>query len=177
MRKITLYIATSLDGFIARKDGSVDWLDSVGHVEGEDYGYSKFYKSIDTVLMGNGTYRWIVDAGVPFPYPDKKNYVFSKQQTGSNEHVTFISEDIGLFTKKLKEDAGHGIWLVGGAQVNSTLLNAKLIDEMIITTIPIALGEGIPLFGYRPNDEFYWKLKIVVSFDNGISQSTYTLTN
>ena len=149
MRKLVLYIATSLDGYIAGPNGELDWLDpGDGHNPGGqlDYGYKEFYESIDTTLMGNSTYP--ITLTVPeFPYPDKTNYVFTRGAPPPDApHVRFVSGDIAAFVGSLKEEAGRNIWLVGGGQVNAVMLNNGLIDEMILTVFPIALGEGIPLF-------------------------------
>jgi dihydrofolate reductase len=82
MRKLILYIAASLDNYIATTDGGVNWLnDNELELPEEDYGYGDFYRTIDTTLMGNNTYRFIMNHDVPFPYPDKKNYVFSRSRT------------------------------------------------------------------------------------------------
>ena len=148
MRKIILYSACSLDNFIARQDGSVDWLDDPKYfLEGEDYGYHKFYETIDTTLMGNTTYQEILGFDVPFPYPDKTNYVFSRfKEHRDTEHVKFISTGVVDFVKAIKASEGKDIWLVGGAQINGILLKEQLVDKIYLTIIPIALGKGIPLF-------------------------------
>ena len=143
MRKLKLYIAASLDGYIAGPNGEIDWLEIAGEL---DYGYAEFYESIDTTLMGSSTYR--VTLSVPeFPYPDKASYVFTRSAPPRDtEHVRFVSGDIAGFARSLKEQAGRSIWLVGGGQVNTIMLNAGLIDEIILTSFPLVLGSGIPLF-------------------------------
>jgi dihydrofolate reductase len=148
MRKIVLYIAASLDGYIARPDGSTEWLhDERYSLPNEDYGYSSFLKTIDTTLMGHSTYKVILGFDMPFPYPDKSNYVFSRSAThAAAEHVTFVSDDVVAFVEQLKQQPGKAMWLIGGGQINTLLLNATLIDEIILTYIPIVLGQGIPLF-------------------------------
>ena len=111
-----------------------------------DYGYKNFYASIDTTLMGYSTFK--VTQTVPeFPYPDKTNFVFTRSAPPlDTPYVRFISGDIVSFVHSLKKEAGKGIWLVGGGQVNTVMLNGGLIDEMILTIFPLALGEGIRLF-------------------------------
>jgi dihydrofolate reductase len=140
-RKIKLFIASSLDGYIAKEDGSVDWLPQSG-----DSGYDNFYKSIDIVLMGKKTYEQILTFG-KFPYKDKISYVFTRNpnQKKKDENVEFTSE-VEEFTKKLILSSGKDIWLVGGADIISTFLNLKFVDEIILSVIPVALGKGIPLF-------------------------------
>jgi dihydrofolate reductase len=150
MRKITLYSALSVDGFIAAADGNIDWLHNEAYaLEGEDFGYGAFYASIDTTLQGNKTYRQVASFDVPFPYAGKTNYVFSRSSQPAAEHVVFVQEDLVTFVRQLKVQAGGGIWLVGGGQLNGLLLQAGLIDELYLTFIPVALGEGIGLFGKR----------------------------
>jgi len=149
VKKIKLYIAVSIDGYIAMPDGNVDWLSDPAQTKKNpgDYGYEEFYDSIDTTLMGYNTYLEIKGFGIPFPYPDKKNYVFSRHHKKlEKDPVRFIRSDIIPFVKGLKKEKGKDIWLVGGGQINGILLQAGLIDEMIITTIPVILGNGIPLF-------------------------------
>ena len=143
MRRLKLYTAASLDGYIAGPNGEIDWLDVDG---GLDYGYAELYQSIDTTLMGSSTYR--VALGAPeFPYPDKTNYVFTREAPPPDtEHVRFVSGDIAGFVRSLKREAGRAIWLVGGGQVNTVMLNAGLIDDVILTSFPLVLGDGIPLF-------------------------------
>lgn len=166
-----LYVAASLDSYIARPDGNVDWLnDPELQLPGEDYGYQDFYGSIDTTLMGHRTYRAILGFDVPFPYPDKTNYVFSRSATKAKSgDVTFISGDVSAFVHTLKEMPGRDIWLIGGGQINTLLLERGLIDRMILTLIPLLLGQGIPLFhgkavetAFRPVSGHY--------FDNGVVQ-------
>lgn len=115
-RKLVLYIAQSLDGYIATKDDSLDWL---FQVEGEgDNGYSEFYETVDTILIGNRTYEWIMDYEKgDFPYKGKDCYVFSRTPKENTEYVQFIQEDILLFVNKLKKEAGKNIWMVGGGNL------------------------------------------------------------
>jgi dihydrofolate reductase len=148
MRKIKLYVAQSIDGYIATLDGGVEWLnDSLNEDSNNDYGYSNFYNSIDTTLMGYNTYKEILGFDVPFPYPDKENYVFSRNHTKQEDlPVKFVSSDICDFVSELKKSKGKDIWLIGGGKINKVLLNNDLIDEIIITIKTVILGEGIPLF-------------------------------
>lgn len=161
MRKVRLYIAQSLDGFIAREDGKVDWLEVEpgGEEPGTDYGYAEFLAQIDTTLMGYNTYREILGFGIPFPYPDKTNYVFSRNHKKEDENpVEFISSDATGFVANLKSDSGKDIWLIGGAELNRVLLDAGLIDEIIVTTKSTLLGSGIPLFGKgNESNGFYFQ--------------------
>jgi dihydrofolate reductase len=140
MRKIKLFIACSLDGYIAKEDGSVNWLP-----ENTDSGYDQFYSSIDTVLMGQKTYEQILTFG-KYPYKDKISYVFSRNPNQKkDENVEFTSE-VEEFTKKLVSSSGKDIWLVGGSEIASTFVNLKFVGELILSVIPVVLGKGIPLF-------------------------------
>lgn len=143
MRKLVLYIAVSLDGFIAGEGESLDWLDKV---EGQgDNGYEAFYDGVDTLLMGRKTYDWIMDHA-EFPYAGKECYVFSHEPRENTSDVTFVSGEVASFASRLKEQPGKEIWLVGGGNLLRPLLEAGLVDEMILTIAPVVLGKGIPLF-------------------------------
>jgi dihydrofolate reductase len=147
MKNIVLYIATSLDGYIARDDHSIDWLPTPEESLGEDHGYAAFYDSIDTTIMGKRTYDIVLAHGVQNPYPEKKNYVFTRSPLHlSNEDIEYVSGDIVEFARNLKRAPGKDIWLVGGGEINTLLLDHDLIDRIILTVFPIILGGGIPLF-------------------------------
>ena len=140
MRKIKLFIASSLDGYIAREDGNIDWLPQSGNS-----GYDEFYKTIDTVIMGRKTYEQILTFG-KYPYEGQKSYVFTKNtEIKKDGTIEFVFETEKL-VKELLSSSGKDVWLVGGADLISTFLNFDLIDEIILSIIPIVLGKGIPLF-------------------------------
>lgn len=143
MRKLILYIAASLDGKIARKNGAVDWLPDPS---GEDYGYQELYDSIDTTLMGYKTYQTCLGFG-EWHFKDKTNWVFSRNQSSPCiSEARLVSEDPVKFVRELKKESGKAIWLVGGGQLITLLHDAGLIDEYIIAFVPLILGEGIALF-------------------------------
>ncbi|MGB5821072.1 MAG: dihydrofolate reductase family protein [Saonia sp.] len=161
MRKIKLYIAISLNGKIAKSDGSVKWLESIPNPEKTDHGYSEFYKTIDTTIQGNHAYRQILSWGIDFPYPDKKNYVLTRKQgVEHTKYVEFISENHIEFIKDLKSQKGKDIWIVGGGKLNTLFLNENLIDEIQVFVMPIVLSEGIELFETFPKET---KLKLIES--------------
>lgn len=135
MGDIILYIGSSLDGFIARKSGAVDFL-----FTDQDYGYSEFYKKTDIVVMGSKTYRQALSFGET--YKGKKCYVFSRKKKGSVGNITFIGEG----ARRLVQRLDGNVWLVGGSQAIREFLKHNLIDEYRIFVHPLLLGEGIPLF-------------------------------
>jgi len=145
MPKIIVYIATSLDGYIAREDGSIDWLP-----ESAESGYDAFYKSIDAVIMGKTTYDQVLTFG-EYPYKDKKSFVFTTTNQKKNENVEFVS-DVNKFVKDGFNGMGKNIWLVGGAQIITSFLKQKAVDEIIVTIIPVILGKGLPLFKNTGNE-------------------------
>jgi dihydrofolate reductase len=168
MRQLILFIASSLDGYIATTTGDVDWL-----FTDQDYGYTKFFANIDTVLMGRKTYEQIQNFG-EYPYPGTQGFVFSrKQNSQSDAHVEFISSSVTSFVKNLKTQTGKQIWLVGGAALIQSCLQADLIDELILSIHPIILGEGIPLFP-SPLSRKNLSFQHCETFKTGLVQLTYT---
>ena len=171
MRQVILYTAASLDDFIAREDGGVDWLHAPEFsIPGEDFGYSDFYESIDTTIMGRKTYDVIEGFDLPFPYPEKKNYVLTRSTEKRNtEYVEFITGDIIQFIGKLKLLKTKDIWLIGGGGINSILLANNLIDKIILTRLPVNLERGIKLFS-----DSDWAAKFDLTgekrYDNGFIQ-------
>jgi dihydrofolate reductase len=149
-RKIIVYIATSADGFIARPDGSVDWLDRP-RPKG-NYGMGAFYRSIDTVLWGRKTCDMALEyqkRGVPGTAFDTrvKNYIFTRGSLPSAvpSGVEFVNEPIKAFTNRLREQRGKNIWMMGGSGIIASFLDEGQIDEFMIHVIPKLIGEGVPL--------------------------------
>jgi dihydrofolate reductase len=175
MRDVVLYIATSLDGFIARADGSIDWLDAYA---GGDFGYEGFLAGVDTLLVGGVTYRQMLTFE-EWPYADKRMIVFTRSEPAvADPRVEFVLEDPAGFVRQLKTGAGSRIWLVGGAGVISVLADAGLIDEIIVSTIPLLLRAGIPLAWPGPADrdataDVPLGLVSSVALERGVVQSTY----
>ena len=168
MRKVILFIATSLDGYIASKNGSVDWLFTDG-----DYGTKVFMKTINTILMGRKTYEQAVEFGLEF-YKGKKIYVFTKsKKLKAAAGCEIINEDAISFTKKLIRKKGKNIWLMGGGELASSFQMKKLIDEYSFFIHPIILGEGIPLFKNLPKISKL-KLKNFKKFESGLVRINYS---
>lgn len=155
-RKLVLYIASSLDGYIATEEHNLDWLFTT---EGEgDNGYSKFYDTVDTVLIGRTTYDWIIEHEKGnFPYKGKECYVFSRTKKADNEDITFINGDVAKFLEDLKNIKGKNIWIVGGSNLLQAFVKEKLVDELIVNIAPVLLGKGIPLFN---NNDFQTPLSL-----------------
>lgn len=151
MRKIKLYIAMSLNGKITDADGNVGWLENMPNPDQSDYGYHAFYNSVDATIQGYKTYKQIIDWGIPFPYKGKTNYVLTKQTNlEDTEDVQFLNADFNDFLQKIKHQEGKDIWLIGGGQINTLLLNSGLIDELHVFVMPIILDGGINLFESIP---------------------------
>ena len=144
-RKVRVYIAASLDGYIAREDGDISWLDSVNR-PGEDYGYGDFIDTIGAVIMGRKTYDKVLSFGVAFPHEGRDCYVLSRTRTGKDEHVTYFNGAIEELIDRLKKESGKDIFVDGGAEAIHVLREKGLIDSYTISIIPILLGKGIRLF-------------------------------
>lgn len=168
MRKVKLYIASSLDSYIASESGGIDWL-----FTDEDYGYAKFYDSIDTILVGRKTY----DQSLKFdeyPYKTKKVYVFTRRIDGkkNTSYVEYVNVDIPSFVRHLLQSVGKDIWLLGGGEIVSILLNANLVDEIILSIHPIILGKGISLFN-NIKKRVTLQLREFIPFGSGLVQLCY----
>lgn len=148
VRKIVYFVTSSLDGFIARPNGAIDWLIQA---EGdEDFGFSRFLESIDTVIQGRHTYEHVLSFG-PYPYANQKNYVFSRKLLQC-QHAEIVRQPVADFVRWLRIQPGKDIWLVGGGQLAAAFLEAGVIDELKVFIQPILLGEGIPLVGHIGRD-------------------------
>ena len=173
MSKVKLCIITTIDGYIATPDGGLDWLtDSFSEHLG--YEYRKFLAEIGTVIMGRQTYRNLLCMDIVWPYKDKVTYIISHSLIGekSNENIHCITENTIEKIEKMKEGKGSDIGLVGGGVLTKTLLQHDLIDEMIISTVPMLLGGGISLFPSSfPISN--WHIEKTELLKNGVMQTTY----
>lgn len=145
MGRVILYIAISLDGYIAAPDGGVGWLDGF-EIEGEDYGYQDFFDSLGSLIIGGKTYRQVLGFG-EWPYHGVTTYVITRQESidKPDESVIPYSGDISDLMEEISQNSNKDIWLVGGGEVNAAFLRQSLIDEYIISVMPVLLGDGIPL--------------------------------
>lgn len=167
MRRMTYFVATSLDCFIAGENWEIDWL-----VQEGDFGFKAFYDSIETIVMGHNTYKSLLAMG-PYPHTDKETIVLTRWP--SHDRDEFGSRFIGNATfavKELLEKEGGNVWLVGGGDIAGQLATAGLLKEMTVTIHPILLGKGIPLFA---NLKKRVKLKAQGSelYPNGLLQVHY----
>ena len=171
MRKSILYIAISLDGYIAGPDEDLSFLDIVQR-EDEDYGYGDFIQTVDTVVMGRKTYDWIMAHVPEFVHADKTTFIISRTERQSTENTRFHTGDLSDLVRRLKTESGKNIFIEGGAEVVKTLLLDDLIDEYVISIIPVLVGGGTKLFeDGRPRQTL--KLISTKQFDSGLVQLHY----
>jgi dihydrofolate reductase len=171
-RKLILYIAMSLDGYIAKLDDSLDFL-SVVENEGENYGYANFMDSIDTVIIGRRTYDKVISIGITSPHGNKKTYVITHTPKPQIGNTIFYNGELKTLVNSLKAEHGLDIYCDGGAQVVTELLKDNLIDEFYISIIPVLLGDGIKLFQSNSNES---TLRFISSksYEKGLVQLHYS---
>ncbi len=170
-RKVMLYIAMSLDGYIAKPDDDLGFL-SIVEKEGEDYGYADFVSTVDAVIVGRKTYDKVLSMGFDFPHSDKDAYIVTRTPREPIGSVKFYTGSLPALVADLKAKQGKHIFVDGGAGIVHELLKYDLIDEFYISIIPILLGEGISLFkNGRP--ELKLKLMSTKQFDMGLAQLHY----
>lgn len=169
--KASVYIATSLDGFIARESGELDWL-MVATTSSDDHGYAAYMASIDTLVMGRNTFEKVLTFG-EWPYPHKRVVVLSStlQQAHAGPHVEVHPGPLAELIDYLQESGAKSLYLDGGQVVQSFLREGR-VDELTITRIPVLLGSGIPLFGTLGKDVLLQHMR-TTTFENGFVQSTY----
>ncbi|WP_210463075.1 dihydrofolate reductase family protein [Rufibacter roseolus] len=172
MRQVVLFIAMSLDGYIAKEDDNIDFLNQVER-PGEDYGYAAFQTTVDTLIWGRRTYDKVLAMGMPeFPHKDKKCYVLSRSRTGQDKNVEFYGGDLKDLITSLQQQPGKNIYCDGGGQVVAALLKENLIDKLIVSVIPHLLGSGIRLFqDGRPEQDLV--LTRSSTFPSGLVQLWY----
>jgi dihydrofolate reductase len=173
--KVSVFIATSLDGYIARPDGDVSWLEDVDPFgEGDDGGFGQFFGSVDVLVMGRGTFEKVLEFD-PWPYGTKPVIVLSKSLTEIPEKLRDrVRIDASTPHDLMEKLAGEGfkkVYLDGGMVIQS-FLREGLVDDMVLTVIPVLIGEGVPLFGDLEKDI---KLRLLEtrSWENGVVQSKY----
>lgn len=173
MRKVVLFIAMSLDGYIADSNGGVEWLKGQGNDNENIDTYSEFTQNIDTILMGWNTYHQIVTKLSPtkWIYSDFTTYVITHNKSNSNKQIIFTDVNPIDLLEQLKQQDGKDIWICGGANLVQQIMRADLIDRYYISIIPTLLGKGIKLFGELPKEQ---KLSLVRTRNyNGIVELGY----
>jgi len=151
-RRFLYYVAASADGFIARKDGAVDWLES--RAPG-DYGFDDFLARVDTVVWGRTTFDGygVKPPGLE-PFGDRRHIILSHRPPPANldPRATFTAESATAVANRLRKSAGKDVWLMGGGKLARSFLDAGAVDEVIVHVIPVLLGEGIRLFATGMGD-------------------------
>jgi len=171
-RKIIVSIATSADGYVARTDGSLDWLTRRPAPKGF-YGLPKFSRSVDAKILGRKTFDLSLKMGATFS-ADDMHYVFSRRPAPASvpSGVQFVRESIKAFAKRLRKQAGKNIWMMGGGDIIGSFLDEDAIDEFIISVVPTFIGEGIPLIARR-HLEVPLRLRSLQRFPDGVVQLHY----
>lgn len=173
MRRTILFIAMSLDGYIADKGGNVDWLAGESPELDDMQSYQEFIQGIDTVVMGWNTYHQIITQLSPdiWIYDSLMSYVMTHQKKEDSHNIHFIQSDLYDFIQYLKHQDGKDIWICGGANIVKQCLYHQLIDCLYISVIPTLLGSGIRLF---PENDSEIKLKLIKTKNyNGITDLVY----
>ena len=173
MRKVKLFIAMSVDGYIADKNGGVAFLQGYEDCLENESTYSEFIKNIDTVLMGWNTYNQIITELSPdnWVYDNLLTYVFTHREQQDSDKIIFTSDNLEELIKKLKGVEGKDIWICGGADLVQQAISSDVIDEYLISIVPTILGNGIKLFSQNDAEH---KLKLINTItNNGIVELNY----
>jgi len=173
MRKLSIYIATSLDGYIAKPNDDLSFLKLV-EKEGEDYGYMDFTSTIDTIILGRKTYDWVRKeiGSSHYDNGDRNVYVITRTEKPCIGKTTFYTGNLTELVERLKNENGKNIYCDGGAEIINELLKNDLIDEFIISVVPVLLGSGTRLFqDGRPEQQL--ELIHTKAFDTGLIQLHY----
>lgn len=172
-RKVILYIASSLDAYIAKPDDDLSFLSMV-EKEGEDYGYSQFIQTVNTIIIGRKTYDWVINQAPEFVHADKESYVITRTARPPEGNTIFYTGDLKELILRLKQKAGKNIFVDGGAEIVNELLRQNLIDEVILSIIPVLLGRGTKLFREGIPEEKL-KLESAEAFESGLVQLHYLI--
>lgn len=175
-RRVTLHMVSSLDGFIARKDNSVSWMESTGVYEAgtslSEEEIAAFVKTIDCYVLGSRTYEHALELG--WPYGDTPAVVVSgREWPPARKSVEFYSGDLKTLVDVKLSPRYRNIWLVGGAMLCQRFLELGLVDEIILTIAPVLLGDGLRLFGGAGTEQ-RWSLKNVAAYKNGFVELSYS---
>lgn len=169
MRKVILQLAVSLDGYIEGPNGEYDWC-----FTDQDYGMSDFFKRVDSLFMGRKTYQMMLTMEGGPGLPPFKEYIFSNTLTEVKEGASLVKGNIKEEVLKIKKSPGKDIWLFGGGDLTSSLMNLHLVDEISLAVHPVLLGGGKPLFS-NLKDRTHLTLTATKTFDTGLVALTYHL--
>jgi dihydrofolate reductase len=168
---VSLYISSTLDGYIARADGAIDWLTHIDEND-TDYGYAEFYDSVDGILMGSTTFEMIQALG-PWPYPEKPTFIFTNRLLkASASNIFSVSGDPEPIIHSDEFSQFSNLWLVGGSSLIGAFIEKCLIDEYLLTILPVVLGQGLRLFS-TPVPEQWLDLLSCTQYDRGVLQLRY----
>jgi dihydrofolate reductase len=172
-RKVILYIASSLDGYIAKPNDDLSFLSRVQR-EGQDYGYAEFIKNVDTVILGRKTYDWVMKQVKEFPHAHLDSYIITRTPRQDIGKIKFYTGNLQELVLRLKQEMGKNIFIDGGAEIVNELLKEKLIDQIYLSIIPILLGDGVRLFKEGLPEQ---NLRLINSkqFETGLIQLQYDL--
>ncbi len=168
-RRVRLFIATSLDGYIAGPGGALDWL-----FTDDDYGYDAFLAAVDTIVMGRRTFESVLELG-EWPYEELATWVFTRQaDLPEDRRGRYTSATPQTWLSGIMTQPGKDIWVVGGGEMIRSFLDARLVDEMTLSVHPVVLGAGTPLF---PPGSHRHKLRLLSQrrYDSGLAQLTYVV--
>jgi len=181
MPRVQYYAAASLDGFISRPEGSIDWLQTYGADSDlgdgpmSDGSYDEFYAGVGALVMGSATYEWILEHAKAWPY-DRPAWVFTGRDLPQppGGQVRFASGEAAAVRDEAMEAAdGRNVWMVGGGNLASTWADEGLIDEIILTLVPVFIGEGVPFFARAVRGEL--RHVSTKTHPNGMAELTYRM--
>jgi dihydrofolate reductase len=172
-RKVILYIASSLDGYIAKPNDDLSFLSRV-QKKGQDYGYAEFINNVDTVILGRKTYDWIMKQVIEFPHAQLDSYIITRTPRQNIGKIKFYTGNLKELILRLKQERGKNIFVDGGAEIVNELLKEKLIDKFYLSIVPILLGDGIKLFKDGLPEQ---NLRLISTkqFETGLIQLQYDL--
>jgi dihydrofolate reductase len=180
LRELCLFIATSEDGYIAMSDGSIDWLTLIPFSEGEDGGFYRMYEQIDTIVMGRKTFEHVIQLsdGI-YPHQDRETILITSNESypiqalQHGNQISLMHDHVVEEISRLKKKNGKSIWLCGGSTIINSFMHAGIIDKLIITVVPVRLGEGIPLWDEDSQSLLqHWRRTEERKF-NGCTQTIY----
>jgi len=172
--KITLYIATSVDGYVADTDGGVDWLEEFDDGSGNaDDSFAEFFESVDCLVVGATTYEQVLTLG-EWPYGDRPTYVLTHRDLPlATDAVELVERPVADLSTELRRQYDH-VWVVGGAAIARAFLNEREIDDLRLSLVPVLLGGGIPLFDDNGVEQWLRLLDTTVG-DAGVVEHHYEI--